>query len=107
MPMRDAIEACETAHRRCTEAAIHAMQQGGNMADWSLVHLLLDGADMTETCADFLLRSSRLHQPVARVTAEIADRCARDCELLAANDLRMRECAEACRLAASQCRLLV
>lgn len=108
MPMmKDCINACDLAHRAATEAAIHGMQQGGKLADWELVQLLLDTADISETAADFLLRSSRQHVPVLRVTAEIADKCADACEKLAADDLRMKECAESCRRAATQCRKLL
>lgn len=108
MPMmKDCINACDQAHRAATEAAIHGMQQGGKLAGWELVQLLLDTADISETAADFLLRSSRQHTSVLRVTAEIADKCADACEKLAASDLRMKECAESCRRAATQCRKLL
>ena len=108
MPMmKDCINACDLAHRSATEAAIHAMQQGGALAHWELIQLLLDTADITETAADFLLRSSRQHTLVLRVAAEIADRCADSCEKLASADLRMKECAEACRRAATQSRKLL
>ncbi|MBR9970738.1 four-helix bundle copper-binding protein [Magnetospirillum sulfuroxidans] len=108
MPMmKDCINACDLAHRAATEAAIHAMQQGGKLADWELVQLLLDTADICETAADFLLRSSRQYTPVLRVASEIADKCADACEKLAPSDLRMKECAQSCRRAATQCRKLL
>ncbi|CAA7625404.1 four-helix bundle copper-binding protein [Magnetospirillum sp. UT-4] len=107
MPMKDSIDACDNAHRACTEAAIHGMQQGGALAGWELIQLLLDAADITETATDFMLRSSRQHTSVCRVAAEIADRCADNCEKFAAADLRMKECAEACRRAATACRKLL
>jgi len=105
--MRDCIEACDRAHRRCTETAIHAMQQGGQLAEWHLVQLLLDSADINETAADFLLRSSRLHHLTCRAAAEVSDLCANACEAFAGQDLRMKECAEACRRAATHCRKLL
>ncbi len=107
MTMRDSIDACERAHRTCTETAIHAMQQGGPLAEWSLVQVLLDAADITETTADFLLRSSRLHPLICRAAAEVADKCADACEPHAGQDLRMKECAESCRRAATHCRKLL
>lgn len=107
MAMKDCIDACDTAHRRLTEAAIHGMQQGGRLADWELIQLLLDAADITETATDFMLRSSRQHQSVCRVTAEIADKAADACEAFSAEDLRMKQCAEACRRAATNCRKLL
>lgn len=107
MALKDCIDACDTAHRASTEAALHGMQQGGSLAGWELIQLLLDTADITETATDFMLRSSRQHQSVCRVTAEIADRCADACEKFAKEDLRMKECAEACRRAATACRKLL
>ncbi|MGE5547431.1 MAG: four-helix bundle copper-binding protein [Solirubrobacterales bacterium] len=107
MAMKNCIDACDAAHRACTEAAIHGMQQGGALADWELVQLLLDAADIAETATDFMLRSSRQHQGVVRVAAEIVDKCADACEKHAGGDLRMKECAEACRRAATQCRKLL
>ena len=107
MSMKTCIEALDEAHRRTTETAIHGMQHGGQLAEWELVQLLLDTADITETATDFMLRSSRQYTSVIRVAAEISDKCADSCEKLAAEDLRMKQCAEACRRAATQCRKLL
>lgn len=107
MPLIDCIDACESAHRSCTESVIHGMQQGGPAAEWELVQLLLDCADITETAADFMLRSSRLHHLTCQVAAEVADRCASACEKLAKDDLLLKACAEACRRAATACRKTV
>lgn len=105
MAFKPCIDACDEAHRACTETAIHCMQQGG--AAWETIQLLLDTADITETAADFMLRSSRQHHLVCDVAAEIADRCANVCESMAEDDIRMRQCGEACRRAATQCRKLL
>jgi hypothetical protein len=107
MSMKTCIDALDEAHRAATESAIHGMQHGGPLAGWELVQLLLDTADITETATDFLLRSSRQYVSLLRVTAEISDKCADSCEKLAAEDLRMKQCAEACRRAATQCRKLL
>jgi aminopeptidase N len=107
MALKDCIDACDAAHRAATEAAIHGMQQGGKLAGWELVQLLLDTADISETATDFMLRSSRQHQGVCRVASEIMDRCADACEKFATEDLRMKECAEACRRAATACRKIL
>ena len=104
MPLSDCIDACEQAHRACTESVIHGMQQGGQVAEWELIQLLLDCADINETAADFMLRSSRLHHLTCQVAAEVSDKCADSCEKLAGGDVRLKECAEACRRAATACR---
>lgn len=106
MAFKPCIDACDGAHRLCTEAAIHCMQQSGVGAEWELVQLLLDTADITETATDFLLRSSRQHHLVAKVTAEIALRCAEACEKHAEKDLRLGQTAKACRKAAEACEKL-
>lgn len=107
MAFKPCIDACDSAHRHCMEAAIHCMQQGGVGSEWEMVQLLLDTADITETASDFMLRSSRQHHLLCKVTAEIALRCAEACERHADNDLRLRECATACRDAALACERLV
>ncbi|MBI2236735.1 MAG: four-helix bundle copper-binding protein [Magnetospirillum sp.] len=107
MPLTDCADACVNAHRACTEAAIHGIQQGGEVAEWELVQLLLDCADITETNANFMMRSSRLHHLTCQVAAEVADRCATACERHAASDIRLKECAESCRRAATWCRKTV
>ena len=104
MPLSDTIDACERAHRSCTESVIHGMQQGGPSAEWELIQLLLDCADINETAADFMLRSSRLHHLTCQVAAEVSDKCASACEKLSKVDVRLKECAEACRRAATACR---
>lgn len=104
MPLSDCIDACLSAHRSCTEAVIHGMQQGGAAAEWELNQLLLDCADINETAADFMLRSSRLHHLTCQVAAEVSDRCATACEKLAQEDRLLKETAEACRRAATNCR---
>jgi hypothetical protein len=104
MSLKDCVEACVKSHRACTESAIHCIQQGGDIADWELIQLLLDAADITETNANFMMRSSRMHHLTCQVAAEVADRCATACEKFAAADIRLKECAEACRRAATWCR---
>lgn len=97
------IDACDSAHRHCMEAAIHCMQQGGVGAEWELIQLLLDTADIAETASDFMLRSSRQHHLVCKVAGEIALRCAQACEKYAADDLRLGQTAKACRDAVEAC----
>lgn len=107
MAFKACIDACDSAHRHCMEAAIHCMQQGGVGSEWELVQLLLDTADITETASDFMLRSSRQYHLLCKVAGEIALRCAEACEKHAENDLRLGQCAKACRKAAESCAHLV
>jgi hypothetical protein len=107
MALSDCIDACLKAHRACTESVIHDLQQAGAGADWELIQLLLDCADITETNANFMLRSSKLHHLTCQVAADVADRCATACEKHATEDVRLRECADACRRAATWCRKVI
>lgn len=107
MAFKACIDACDGAHRHCTEAVIHCMQQEGVSAEWELLQLLLDTADITETASDFMLRSSRQHHVIAKVTAEIAARCAEACEQHGIKDLRLVQTAKACRRAAEACEKLI
>lgn len=107
MAFKACIDACDAAHRHCTEAVIHCMQQEGVSAEWELLQLLLDTADITETASDFMLRSSRQHHMIIKVTADIATRCAEACEAHAVKDLRLGQTAKACRRAAESCKNLL
>lgn len=106
MAFKACIDACDSAHRHCMEAAIHCMQQGGVGSEWEVVQLLLDTADICETATDFMLRSSRQHTLVLKVAGEIALRCAEACEQHAVKDLRLGQTAKACRKAAEVCERL-
>ncbi len=95
--MQQCIQNCTDCHRVCLETITHCLQVGGEHAAQAHIRLLLDCVQICQTSADFMIRSSELHQRTCGVCAEVCDRCAADCERMAANDPMMRQCAEMCR----------
>ena len=105
--MRQCIQNCLECHSICVETAQHCLMLGGEHAGAKHVRLLLDCAQICQTCADFMLRTSHYHIKTCGVCAEICRDCAKSCEQMAGEDETMKKCAEACGAArnpASRCR---
>lgn len=101
--MRDCIAECQSCHNICLETANHCLSMGGRHAEPAHIRLLLDCAEICQTSANFMLRSSDLHGRTCGVCAEVCERCADDCERFT-DDPMMQECAQACRRCAASCR---
>jgi hypothetical protein len=101
--MRRCIDECLSCFRTCLETVTHCLEKGGRHAEASHIRLLLDCAEICQTSAGFMLRTSDLHTRTCAVCAEICERCARECEAFG-DDPVMRACAEACRRCAESCR---
>ena len=101
--MRRCIDECLSCFRTCLETVTHCLEKGGRHAEASHIRLLLDCAEICETSAGFMLRTSDLHTRTCAVCVEICERCARECEAFG-DDPVMRACAEACRRCAESCR---
>ncbi len=97
------IATCQDCHNVCLETLAYCLQQGGKHVEARHLKLLLDGAEICQTSADFMLRGSDLHGRVCAVCAEVCERCADHCEQFG-DDAQMRRCAEACRRCAEACR---
>lgn len=101
--MVDCIRTCNGCHDICTEAVQHCLKIGGEHAAPAHIRLMLDCAEICQTSADFMLRSSDYHGRVCGVCAEVCEACAQDCARFP-DDAMMRQCAEMCRLCADSCR---
>ena len=102
--VRDCIDTCMECHSICTETAYYCLTQGGQHADAKHVRLLLDCAEICQTSADYMLRSSDLHGKTCGLCAEVCKRCAESCEKIGQNDELMKKCAEICRRCAESCK---
>ncbi|GAB4466492.1 MAG: four-helix bundle copper-binding protein [Armatimonadaceae bacterium] len=99
--MQQCIEECQNCHRVClTTAANHCLEAGGKHVEPVHYRTMLDCAEICETSANFMMRSSTLHTHVCRACAEVCEECARSCEEVG----DMPECVEACRRCAESCR---
>jgi hypothetical protein len=103
--LMDCIEDCTDCHAVCIETVTHCLHIGGRYAEPDHIRLLLDCADICQTSANYLLRSSDLHALTCQACAGVCDRCAQDCERLG-DDPRVQGCIEACRRCAESCRMV-
>jgi hypothetical protein len=103
--MRQCIQNCLECHSRCLETAMHCQQMGGKHAEPAHVRLLLDCAEICQTSANFLLRSSSFHSRVCGVCADVCAQCARSCEQFP-DDSQSKACAAAARRSAESCRMM-
>ena len=101
--MRNCIQDCQRCQSVCLETVMHCLRIGGEHAKPGHIRLLLDCAEICETSANFMLRSSDLHTLTCGVCAEVCERCAEDCARFV-DDLMMQGCAQACRKCAASCR---
>lgn len=100
---QDCIKDCQECEAVCTESINHCLQMGGKHADASHIRSLMDCAEICQTSADYMLRSSEQYQSVCATCAEVCDRCEQSCRQFG-DDTLMQSCAEACRHTAQSCR---
>lgn len=101
--MRDCIQACQRCHNICLETIMHCLRMGDEHAEPEHIRLLMDCAEICQTSANFMLRTSNLHGLTCEICAEICERCARDCDRFV-DDTMMQACAQTCRNCAESCR---
>lgn len=106
MTREGCIDICLKTHRMCLEAVRYCTERGGRHAEAAHLALLLDCAEMCQTTANSLLRSSPQHGVMCAACARICDACAGDCGTFS-GDVRMERCAETCRECARDCRAMV
>ena len=102
--MKECLQRCQECHVICTETAQHCLTMGGKHSEAEHIRLLLDCAEICQTSADFLMRSSPRHVLTCNVCSEICSMCADSCERLASEDTMMKKCADVCRRCAQSCR---
>jgi hypothetical protein len=101
--MRNCIQDCQRCHNICLETVRHCLKEGGEHAKPGHIRLLLDCAEICQTSANFMLRTSDMHILTCGVCAEVCERCAEDCARFV-DDIMMQGCAQACRKCAASCR---
>jgi hypothetical protein len=100
------IDNCLECYRVCWETFQYCLRVGGNHADWTLMRLLTDCAQLCQTSADFMIRGSELHAETCRACSEVCARCADACAALAGEDDLMQDCADTCTRCAESCERL-
>ena len=99
--MQHCIQECQRCASVCLSmAATHCLEMGGKHVEPTHYRTMLDCAEICQTSANFMLRSSQLHAHTCRACAEVCEECARSCEEVG----DMQECVDACRRCAESCR---
>jgi hypothetical protein len=101
--MQHCIDECTQCHAVCLGTIQHFLAKGGLHAAPQHIRLLADCAQICQTSADFMIRSSDHYPLTCGVCADICQRCAEDCERMA-DDAPIRRCAQTCRTCAESCR---
>ena len=98
--MEECIRRCLNCHHVCYEAAMNqCLEAGGRHIEPAHFRLMMNCAEICQTCANFMLSGSDLHHLVCGVCVEVCRRCADDCEQIG----DMEECVETCRNCAESC----
>jgi hypothetical protein len=100
---QDAVRHTQECESICVATIQHCLELGGEHTEPSHLQLMQDCADICETTAKFLARSSPQHAQVTTACADLCDRCAASCEQFV-GDAPMKACADECRLCADACR---
>jgi hypothetical protein len=101
--IRNCIDSCLKCHSICMETINHCLRKGNEHSEAKHIQTLLDCAQICQTNADFMLRSSDLHPSTSGVCEKACTICAEDCEKIGKNDNLMLRCAEICRTCAESC----
>lgn len=98
--IEECIRLCLSCHHVCYEAAMNqCLDVGGKHLEPQYFRLMMNCAEICQTCANFMLSGSDLHHLTCGVCAEVCRRCAEECERMG----DMEECAETCRNCAEAC----
>jgi len=80
-------------------ATNHCLEMGGAHVEPEHFRLMLDCAEICQTAANFMLRSSKHHPHVCAECADVCEDCAKSCEAVGDMD----DCVAACRRCAQTC----
>ena len=98
--MEACIEACLNCHRVCLHMALtHCIEIGGKHTEPAHFKLMINCAEMCQTCASFMISGSELHHLTCGVCAEVCRRCAASCQEVGDMD----DCVTACQTCVETC----
>jgi len=101
--MKTCITACWECRDECqTMLYTHCLQMGGKHVEAEHVKLMTDCIQICQASADFMTRSSSMHQAVCEACAQICEACAKSCEKIGGPE--MQKCADTCRKCAASFR---
>ena len=101
--MQQCIQLCQECATTCQQIIMYCLQQGGKHADVAHIGVLLDCAQICQTCENMMLRDSPYSGRICGDCAQVCDGCAASCEQFT-GDTRLQNCAQLCRRCAEACR---
>jgi hypothetical protein len=106
--MEHCAEDCQKCESECLHCSNHCVEEivGGHKDHADCLKHCLDCADACQLCASVMSRGGPNAKAVAKLCAEICDRCAEQCEKFK-NDKHCAECAKVCRHCAEECRAAI
>lgn len=90
--MQQAAQDCMTCHDVCMQTVQQCQQAGGKHGETTHIQMMQECAELCQANALFLQHGSPVANIVCGVTAQVAERCANECEQMGDSD-----CANACR----------
>ena len=103
-PMQEAIQACFDCHSMCLRSAMtFCVAQGGKHVAAAHLQLMINCAEICQTCANFMLTDSPLYKTVTAACAEVCEACAKSCEQVGG----MQDCIEECRKCEKSCKAML
>ena len=103
-PMQEAIQACLDCHSMCLRMAMtYCAAQGGRHLAAAHLQLMINCAEICQTCANFMLSDSPLHKTVTAACAEVCAACAKSCEQVGG----MQGCIDECRKCERSCKAML
>ncbi len=100
--VKECIQDCVDCYRTCTETLTRCLSLGGKHSEGRHINLIIDCSRICNINTDFMLRNSTHYSQTCKVTADICDACANNCEEF--DDDFMKDCASICRKCAESCR---
>src|SRR5687767_13044652 len=98
--MQGCINACSYCHQICIRMAMnHCLELGGKHTAPEHLKLMINCAEICQTCVNFMLSNSPFHHIICQACAKICKACANDCEQIGDMD----ECIKACQQCAQKC----
>jgi hypothetical protein len=104
--MSQSIELSQECHNTCVEVLSYSLQSSTEYLPETTLRLLRDCAEICQTNANFLLRSSEFHAQICGVCAEICGKCATTLEQFT-DDSRLQQCADICQRCAEACQVMM
>lgn len=99
--MQPCIDVCRNCHEVCLRTAMnHCLNAGGEYVGAEHFRLMMNCAEICQTCVNFQLSGSSFHPAICGICADICEACEKNCAALGGMD----DCVKVCNDCAISCR---